>query len=453
MATTSRRLVVLIAVCMLAAGAAFAQGSETPRFVIKMDLGIGVQTFNEPGPVTYQSLGMTPDISFAKLGVGLALTINYRFTGSDSSFTIRRADWVPDVVTFESVVALYLPKIMYVRWGLRGDPLFLKFGSFNDGTLGDGFIMGDYDNTLFLPDDRHFGLQAGLDGSLFSFPLLGVETVLGNLVALDVLGARLYLRPLIGTGIPLFKNLEFGATYAVDRSPYRGTTSTGTPSPVAVFGADSRLPLVNVPNIVSLIAFADAASIQGAWWGGMFGVGGRLINLFTYGLQFRVLGDNFIPDYFGPTYDLLRDKQYDIVMKVGPAGSVPAQVGWQASLGTSLLDDKLIFRVSLDAPFAAPPANPTPEEALLVYPHLRGIFSLGEGLVPGITFDFSYDKKGIATFAGLVDPTNAAIKAQINFKSGPAVISFIYKIVYDPSQAGADKWNVTSGLQSSISLF
>ncbi len=448
-----RRLAVFLVVFALAAGAAFSQDSGSPpAFGFKMELGIGVQTFNEPGPVTYQSLGFTPDISYGSFGVGLAVTINYRFTGANSSFQIRQADWVPNPVTFQSIVALYLPKIMYVRWGERGDPLFAKLGSFNDATLGDGFVMGDYDNTLFLPTSRHFGLQAGLDGSLFKFPLLGIETVIGNLAAFDVLGARLYVRPLVETQIPIFSNLEFGASVATDTNPYLGTVSTGVTTPVTAFGGDVRLPLVNVKDVVSLLAFADVATIQGTSWGGMLGVGGKLISIFTYGLQFRVLGNNFIPDYFGPTYDLIRDKQYDLVNGRAGAGTVPATVGWLASLGTSFLGDKIIFRISVDGPFTAAPTSPTPEEALLVYPHLRGILSLAEGVVPGITFDFSYDKKAISTFAALVDPTNAAIQAQFNFKSGPAVISFVYKIAYDPAQA-PNPWNVTSGLQSTISLF
>jgi hypothetical protein len=453
MATASRRIVVILFVLVLAAGAAFSQDTGTPpSFGFKMDLGIGVQTFNEPGPVTYQSLGFTPEISFGKFGVGLAVTLNYRFADPNSSLQIRRLDWVPANPTFQSVVALYISKLMYVRWGERGDPLFIKFGSFNDGTLGDGFVMGDYDNALFLPGDRHFGLQAGLDGSLFSFPWVGLETVIGNVAAFDVMGARVYVRPLVGTQIPIFNHLEFGAVFATDTSPYYKTPSVGAPPAVTAFGADVRLPIIDVPNVASLIAFTDAASVAGTTWGGMIGVGGKLINIFTYGLQFRVLGDNFIPDYFGPTYDLLRDKQYDIVMHLNGAGSVPGEVGWLASVGTSFLADRIIFRVSLDAPFAAPPAAPTPDEALLVYPHLRGIVSVAEGVVPGISFDFSYDKKGISTFASLVNATNAAIQAQLNFKSGPAVISFIYKIAYDPSQS-PDPWDVTSGLQSSITLF
>jgi hypothetical protein len=459
MSTTFRRL-TLVVLCVLAAATGFAQDSTAASgsgsgFGFNMDLGIGVQTFNEAsGPVTYQSLGFTPDISFGPFGVGLAVVLNYRFTGAGSSFEIRAADWVPDPVTLQSIAALYLPKIMYVRWGLKGDPLFLKLGSFTDGTLGDGFIMGEYDNTLFLPGDRHFGFQAGLDGSLFSFPFIGLEAVIGNVAQLDVLGARLYVRPLITTKIPILSSLEVGISVAADTNPYFGTVSAAAVSPgtVSAFGMDARVPVLNVPNIATMLAYADVASLQSKSWGGMLGVGGNLFTFLTYGLQLRVLGENFIPDYFGPTYDLFRDVQYDLVTGAGSAGTVPASVGWLASIGTSFLKDKIVFRVSLDGPFAAAPAAPTEAEALLVYPHLRGIVSLAEGVVPGITFDFSYDKKAINTFASLVDPTNAAIQAKVNFASGPAVISFVYKIAYDATQS-PDPWTVTSGLQTSISLF
>ena len=159
-----KSLAVVVCLVCLAVLPSFSQAEEpSPHLGFSMGLGIGVQTFNgtdEPG--TWQSLSLTPDISFGKLGVGLDLTLNYNFSGgSGSSFVVRRADWWPSgAVTLQSVAAIYLPKIAYVRWGLKGDDLFLKLGSFNDATLGDGFIMGDYNNTLFMPAERHFGLQA-----------------------------------------------------------------------------------------------------------------------------------------------------------------------------------------------------------------------------------------------------------------------------------------------------
>jgi hypothetical protein len=463
MARAFRQGTIFLFLICLAIGPAFSEDAAASGGTqFGMGIGIGVQSFNEldatgaPVTITYQSIGFTPDLAFGKFGIGLAVTLNYRFTGDGNSFEVRTADWVPSTVTFGSIIGLYLPKISYVRWGLPGDPLFIKLGSFDDGTLGDGFIMGDYNNALFLPEERHFGLQAGVDGNLFNFPYVGIQTLVGNLAVFDVIGVRVYARPLVSTTIPILKDLETGLTFAADTDPYFNTASAtaveaGTltdATSVSAFGMDVRVPIVSVENVVSLIAYTDAASLQGTSWGGMIGVGGRLINIFTYGLQLRFLGENFIPDYFGATYDLYRDAQYQIVT----SGTIYSQsmVGWLASFGTSFLEDKIVAKASIDGPFGAP--TPTTEaEKILYCPHLRGIVSLAEGIVPGISFDFSYDKKAIMTWADLVSAQNAAIQAQLNFKSGPAVISLVYKIVYDPTTT--EGWVVTSGLQSSIELF
>lgn len=424
--------------------------AETPSssFAFSMGLGIGVQTFNgADDPGTWQSLSLTPDFSFGKLGVGLDVTLNYNFSGgSGNSFAIRRADWWPSGdVTLRSVAAVYLPKIAYVRWGLKGDPLFLKLGSFNDATLGDGFIMGDYNNRLFLPTERHFGLQADVDGVLFDFPYVGVETVIGNLAQMDVLGARFYVRPLVKTSIPVLSDLQVGVTAAVDTNPYFETASaaTGSASPIGVFGAGLLLPLIYTKDVFSLVSFADAASIQAKTWGTMVGVGGRIITIFTYGAQLRLLGPGFTPTYFGPGYDAQRDLQYNAVQN--PAGS-GVTFGALASAGISVLGDKLIFKLTLDTPFVTSETDPTLKD-----PHLNGILTLAPGVLPLFGFDFVYDKKGIGKFVEIFDATNAVIQAKLNLQSGPAIISFIYYITYDRAQP--NPWVVTSGLQASVALF
>lgn len=445
-----KRLAVVVCLVCLAVLPSFSQAEEpSPHLGFSMGLGIGVQTFNgtdEPG--TWQSLSLTPDISFGKLGVGLDLTLNYNFSGgSGSSFVVRRADWWPSgAVTLQSVAAIYLPKIAYVRWGLKGDDLFLKLGSFNDATLGDGFIMGDYNNTLFLPTERHFGLQADVDGSLFDFPWLGVETVVGNLARFDVLGARLFVRPLAKSEIPVLDRLEIGATAAVDTDPYFNTQSAAlgfTASPLSVLGVGAMVPLVYVKDVFTLLAFTDAVSIQAKTWGSMVGVGGRIVSIVTYGAQLRLLGPGFTPTYFGPTYDVQRNVQYDAIQNLSGSG---VTFGGLVSGGLSLLGDKLIFKLTLDTPFITPETDP-----LLSQPHLNAILRLAPGIVPVFSFDFMYDKKGIGTFSQLVDAANAAIQAKLNMQSGAAVISFVYDITYDQRQS--PPWTVTSGLQASVALF
>jgi hypothetical protein len=434
-----RRLAPVLALVAIAAAPGFAQ--TPPSF--GMGLGIGVATFADG---TWQSISLTPDLALGKFGIGLDVQLNYRFgDGAGSTdFQVRADDWVP--TDFQDFLKIYLPKIAYVRWDEKGAPLYIKLGSIEDGSLGNGFIMGGYANNLFLPDFRHFGLAFDLDGALFNFPYLGLETFVGDLAEFDVLGARLFVRPLAWLGVQIIKNLQVGATYATDLKPYLYDHPLDTTErSVAVFGADVRLPILT-SDMASLVAFGDVATIAGESVGGMLGVGGRLFKFLTYGAQLRVLGDGFIPTYFDANYDLLRGAKYDIV-QAGGAGD--ATVGWFASLGTSFLEDKIVFNVALDAPFAAG----TDISVLTEWPHLRGVFVVaGVPALKGFSFDASYDKALITSFASLIDPTAAAIQARLNYQAGPAVLSFVYKLRYDVT-ATPDPWVITSGLESSISLF
>lgn len=439
-----RRCAPLFALIAIAAAPGIAQTPSGGGFDFGMGLGIGVATFAEDG--TWQSLSLTPDLALGKFGIGLDVKLNYRFTGgAGNEFEIRSADWVPS--SFQDFLGIYLPKIRYVRWDEKGALLYVKLGSIDDGTLGNGFIMGGYANTLFVPDDRHFGLAFDLDGALFKFPYLGLETFVGDLAEFDVLGARLFVRPLAWLGVPIVKDLQLGATYATDRKP--GLYSGGPAlDPVAVYGVDARLPILSA-KVLSLAAFSDVA-FEGEHWGGMVGAGGRLLSFLTYGAQLRVLGPNFIPVYFDATYDLFRSEQWDIVRN---GTATDTTIGWFASLGTSFLNDMIVFTVGLDGPFGFGPDATDISQ----WPHLRAVFQVADGLVKGLSFDASYDKKLLTTWGSLIDPTEAAIQARLNYQIQSAMLSFVYKLRYDTVFANdgdpaTDPWVVTSGIETSIAL-
>ncbi|NOY09985.1 MAG: hypothetical protein GXP33_14225 [Spirochaetes bacterium] len=431
----------------------FSVETEKP-FNMGMSMVIGTQSFVENGnTVTYQKLSFNPDISFGKIGIGLDVTLHYNFTGgAGNEFSVRKADWVPEPLTFSNLLGLYLPLIRYVRYGVKGDPLYAKFGSINDATLGNGFIMGNYSNTLLLPEKRIFGLTFDLDGSLFNFPLIGFESVIGNLAVLDVVGARLFVRPFVYTEIPIAKNLQIGVTFAADTNVYAQSpgldTDTGIQEGIAAFGTDFRLPLLSNPA-VSLATYGDLASIAGKSVGGMLGFGGKLISFLTYGAQLRILGADFIPDYFDSSYDLFRTVKYQLITE---NGGIPAFVGWFASIGTSFLKDSIVFNIGVEGPFGEAAGNDP--DNIMNYPHLSGIFEIKNNILPGFSFDASYDKKLIKTWSDLVSPEDAVIKAQLNYQTGPAMISFVYRIKYIPDAApGENQWAITSGLESSIQLF
>ncbi len=436
-----RRSVLLFVLTAISIAPGFAETPPGAGFDFGMGLGIGVATFADG---TWQSLSLTPDLALGKFGVGLDVKLNYRFTGgSGSEFVIRTEDWVP--TSFQSFLDIYLPKIRYVRWDEKGAPLYIKLGSIDDGSLGNGFIMGGYANTLFVPDDRHFGLAFDLDGALFDFPYLGIETFVGDLAEFDVIGARLFVRPLLWLGIPIIKDLQVGATYATDLKPGLYEDPPVTEDPVAVYGVDARLPILS-SKILSLAVFGDVATIEGLSYGGMVGAGGRILSFLTYGAQLRVLGPNFIPVYFDATYDLFRAVKYDIA--TAPAVG-DTTIGWFATLGTSFLNDMIVFNVALDGPFEA---GITLAD-ITQWPHLRAVLVLADGLIKGLSFDASYDKKRINSFASLIDPADAVIQARLNYQIQAAMISFVYKLRYDDTiLAPDDPWVVTSGIETSIAL-
>ncbi len=425
-----------LVVCVMPAAA-----EENPGGVdFALGLGLGVESF---GDETYQKISLTPDLAFGKFGIGIEVTLHYRFENSE--LTVLEDDWVPDPFTFQETLSLYLAKFRYARYGLKGEPLFVKFGSIDDGTLGNGFIMGNYANTLFMPERRIFGMSLDVDGQLFGFPYVGLETHVGDLSAFDVMGARLFVRPLVGTEAPIVRNLQIGVTFAADRDPYR-YDDVDPPGDELIWlaGVDLRQPILD-SAVVSLAAFADAVTQKSEAYGAMLGFGGRIIGILTYGAQLRFVGDDFVPVYFDSTYDIARAERYALAEG---ALSTPGFVGWFATLGMSLLNDSIVFKASLDGPLGE--VDPDNDQNYLNYPHLTGFFEVTEGLLPGFFFDASYDKVLIREPRDLIRSFGSVIKARLNYRSGPAVISFFYLLRYN-----SNDWNdpeVSSGLETLVRL-
>ncbi len=438
------RKVLTVAILVLAVSVfAFSQ-EEEGGFDFGLNIGIGAETFEENDEqVTYQMLRVSPDIAIGKFGIGLELTFHYNFTPSD----FREEDWVPGDAKVQDVLDVYLPKFAYVRYGFKGEPLFVKLGSIDDALLGNGFIMGGYDNTLFLPEKRIFGLSFDLDGALFNFPYFGVETFVGNLSRYDVMGFRPFFRPLAFTEIPVISDIQVGATVALDTKPglYAEADPAYEETTVFVYGADLRVPILSKPA-VSLVTFGDIAFLnvrdtQGM--GGMVGFGGRLIGFLDYGAQLRILGDNFVPTYFDSAYDLFRYDKYKLIYD----GAISDYLGWLAKLGFSFFDDALRFGATVEGPFrdfaTGDPGN------YLDWPHLYMEFVLAEGIVPNLSFEASWDKRLIREARDLIDPADAVIGTRLNYAIGAAVLSFIYQLSYDPDGG----WDTKSGIESSIKLF
>jgi hypothetical protein len=435
-----RTKVLAVAVLALSIACfAFAQEKEG-GLDFGLNIGIGAETYDDE---MWQTITLSPDIAIGKFGIALELKMNYQF---EPSFTVRSEDWAPS--GDDSFLDVYLPKFKYIRYGFKGDPLYAQFGSIEYAVLGNGFIMGGYDNTLFLPqnqDRKVFGLTFDLDGALFNFPYVGIETFVGNLAQFDVLGSRVYVRPLAFTDTPIIKGLQVGGTVAMDRKPQLyADPPDDSVDPVVLYGADLTLPILS-GDVLTLTTFADIALLQDTLGAGnkgkgeMVGFGGRIIRVITYGAQLRVLGEDFIPTYFDTGYDLFRKEKYDAVQ----AENIDSYLGWLGSLGFSFFDDTLVFKATLDGPIGDPGAN-----NYLDWPHLYAVFILGEGIIPNISLEAQFDKRSLGDSS--VDfLEDAVMGARVNYSIGAAVLSLIYQLSKDPTGG----WETKSGIESSIQLF
>ena len=443
-----RKMIAVSTILLLLSFSAVAQDSESDsgfEFQAGIILGTDVLPDGLGGFSSWTRLGFQPDLSFGKIGIGLDITLRFKLSPAPGEDAVYGADWIPDYEgNGKTFLDVYLPKFMYIRYGLRGDPLYAKLGSIQDFTLGDGFIMGDYANTRFLPEQRVFGLALDIDGSLFQFPWVGAQLMTGNLARFDVVGARLFARPLYGTGIPIMENMQVGLTGAADFQADLYNPVTPPLQTVAMYGLDVFIPILG-GRAFPLAAFSDFVLQPEGRWGSMIGAGGRLFGFVTYGAQLRVLGPGFIPVYFDANYDLYRSAKHD-VLAAAPTGDT--FTGWFASLGFSVLEDKIAFKTSVDGPFAKVPAVDTDNPA--DYPHLRAVATLGEGIVGGFSFDAVYEKyflgKAGTFFEDLFTAEDAVITAQINYHTGAAVLSLLYNLKYDAATGTYG----TSSLQSSI---
>ena len=440
----------------------YSEEDKKSSLNFEMDLGLGTQTFNEEnGPITYQTLNIQPELNIGKIGIGLDITFNFRFTDENGDFDLREADWIPvgetDAEKFQSFLSLYLPLFRYIKYGEKGGPLYAKIGSIEDGTIGNGFIFGNYANTNFLPNTRIVGLSFDLDGKLFNFPYLGIETFIGNLSLFDVLGVRLYTRPLNWLDVPIIKEMELGGSYATDTNPqaYYTFENSVNVKPVQMFGFDLFNPILS-NDIVSLAAFGDivfqppVGEIRTATaTGGMIGVGGKFFSFVPYGLQLRILGDDFVPVYFDSSYDLFREAKYEVV---SGQSSIEGYAGWLASLGFSAFDDLFVFNASFDSPFSVDQSV----ENYLGHPHLRVILLVKEGFLPGFSFNAALDKKNIDKVTSWDNfwTQDMVIGAEINYDTGPAVLTLSYDLRYNPNAGeGEDPWETTAKLSSTFNIF
>ena len=454
------------------AGAGFAEGGAPAELTLGASLGLGIEHTDDDG-ATWQAATLAPELTAGPFSLGLALKLRFRFDGGPDGnrWEIRDADWRPDPsVPGRSFLDLFLPVIRYARYGVEGEPFVVRLGSYDHATLGSGFVLGGYANTALLPARRLFGADLDIDGAAFNFPVLGLEAVVGHAPAADLVGARLWARPLWSLGVPLVSSIQVGATAAADFSPFRyrpeaaGDVRPGRQANVSALGADLVAPVVADPSFSAAIhgdvALLGSSEVDtGRSVGMAFGVRGSAVGAVRYGVQLRLTDDRFMPVYFDADYDRLRADKYralrGLELAAERAASTPTtptqgamtpsadalqglvHLGWAARVGLSLLEQ----RVDVDLSLAGPITGQRGALAGVPYAHVSGLQVQGRlGVrdvgIPGASVAIDYRKRSLGGLGDLIDPQHLSLGASLRYRTGGTVLAFSYRGRYDPATAG-----------------
>jgi len=271
-------------------------GQEGGRFMG----GLGFASISEGGETrNYLSVAFRPEFCFGKIGVGLNINLLYDVEGGG----IRTRDWDSSYD--------YFRLLRYLRYGRKMDKTYARIGTLDAARLGHGFIVNYFTNEASY-DNRKIGLELDLD-----FGEYGFESAVSNLGRSDLVGLRVYLRPMYTLDIPVLKNFAMGATYAADFDP---DVNAGSDDGISVIGGDLELPLVRSPVFTTMLYF-DYAHIRGYssvehksrifGAGKALGIYAGISNLFGLAevsarIERRWLGKEFIASYFDPFYEIDR---------------------------------------------------------------------------------------------------------------------------------------------------
>ncbi|MDI6703699.1 MAG: hypothetical protein QME40_03390 [bacterium] len=272
------------------------------------------------GDKTYSSLSINQDVSFGKLGVGLACQLKWNEDG------IRDEDWKKPED--------YLPNIIrYIRWANKGDrPLYIKLGELSDMRIGHGFIVNGYANMIGEKGTNGFKQVIGV---VFDVNLEkgGIETLVNNVIKIKeedippfrLYGGRIYVSPLKTTGVtfpPIVDRIRVGASYVRDTDPDPDNEGE---EDLIVQGLDSELPLI--PRL--LILYYDWATIRDHGSGSGVGIMGEFpYHYFDLGykIEYRDIKKDFTPSIFNSLYEVSRPVRLGVKDIKGWYGEVGLKV-------------------------------------------------------------------------------------------------------------------------------
>ncbi len=410
------KLGVILSTLLFAAHFSSAQTTFYGTMLDNQGVFMGGMGLAAIGGETFYTINLRPEIAVGKFGFGLDIPLRY----NTQTGQIRSEDWDD---TYD-----YFRTIRYLRYGRKQrDKFYTRVGALDATRLGHGFIMNYYNNSL-LYDERKIGLELDTD-----FGFGGFELMTSNFERREILGGRLYYRPLqLVTNTPIIRNFAIGATYILDDDPdgYRGTSDS-----ISEFGLDVELPIIQT-ELARLTLYGDLAKINDFGSGQAAGIDFKLYGIsgiFDFGAQLerRFLGKEFLPAYFGPFYELERYNVQDSVIIT--KRDILAQA--KETRGTfGMLYGQVLNTFRLIGTYER--RDGVPNSGIL---HVEA--NVPE-TIPKIAVRAMYDHKGIETFGDVVEfkDDNASARIGVGYKLNQFLIFYAdYIYTFEKQPDGSTK--------------
>lgn len=344
-----KRTILLLSVLVLMVFNLNAQMSSFPDFSHYPGAGTG----NVEGSAgllwidgkPHYNLRITPDISFAKFGVGLDLNLEFTPEGKLRDENYKTASQVLSI-------------IRYVRYGEKKDEIFAKVGMIDYYTLGQGNLIYMYNNSSSF-DNRKTGFNFDVDMGKWGF-----ESMYSDFAAGGVAGLRGYVRPLrfseAAAKIPVISNLEVGLSFAGDFNEKAGVLKgaynsqgdfvvTDKKNSVTGFSVDLGLPVVKT-DMLSVDLFTNYTKMadygSGVNAGFMLSLNGLGMVKLSTKFERRFNDGKFLPSYFDGLYEIERFA----IMGGAPAGKIMAlefmgesDNGWFGALRADIANYAVVY--------------------------------------------------------------------------------------------------------------
>ena len=213
----------------------------------------------------------------------------------------------------------------YVRYGIKGEPFYLKLGVLDNSTLGHGFMVSRYSNVGVDVYNRVFGAETDI-----RLGALGIEGFCN-----DIAWGRLYAGRIYYDIIPSF--LQAGVTGIYDYNPakdkYGLTGKLPDQTPLVAYGADLGISLIKT-GLLSVLVYADYGIFRDGGEGfAAPGIMGK-VAFFDYQLEYRSMQSNFVAGLFDYAYE---DSRPALLPAAGARGSKVFSASWARVLYPGLI--------------------------------------------------------------------------------------------------------------------